>query len=204
MTSAVPLTRSIELDELVRDFSHAFKAADALHPEAVSYRTGKPYQAGLGPHGENAAVKLVLAQMRTARPGVYDAARPVAYPGSRLVCDLGIGEPLEWAVEVKMVRAFGDNGKPDDTYLHEVLSPYESDHSALSDAAKLRRSAFKCRKAILLYGYDYSQRSLEPVLHALEVLLHDCGDVGPRIEEGFSDLVHPVHAQGKVAAWEVL
>jgi len=60
-----------------------------------------------------------------------------------------------------MVRAFGDNGKPDDTYLHEVLSPYDGDHSALSDASKLRSSSFACRKAVLIYGFDYDKRPLE-------------------------------------------
>jgi hypothetical protein len=141
--------------------------------------------------------------MQLENPAVYASARPVSYPTSRLQCDLGIGDPLDWAIEVKMIRALGDNGKPDDTYLHEVLSPYESDHSALSDATKLRRSAFQCRRAILAYGYDYPARPLEPVLHALEVLLRDSGDVGQRAQEEFGELVHPVHTRGRVIAWEV-
>jgi len=103
--AAPRLAEKVELKQLVDEFAHAFGAADSLGPQAVSLRSGKSYQAGLGPHGENAAVRLVLAQMVTASPGVYDSARPVPYPGSRLVCDLGVGEPLEWAIEVKMVRA---------------------------------------------------------------------------------------------------
>jgi hypothetical protein len=194
----------MELDELVPEFARAFAAADSLSPQATSLRSGKSYQAGIGPHGENAAVRLVLAQMISARPGKYDSARPVPYPSSRLACDLGIGEPLEWAIEVKMVRAFGDNGKPDDTYLHEVLSPYEGDHSAFSDASKLRSSSFACRKAVLIYGFDYDKRPLEPALHALEVLMRERGSIGPRCEAAFIDLIHPVHRRGKVVAWEIL
>jgi len=142
--------------------------------------------------------------MRRLRPGSYDAAGPVQYPGSRFQCDLGIGNPLEWAIEVKMARAFGDNGKLDDTYIKDILSPYESDHSALSDAAKLRESRFTCAKAILVYGFAYSGRDLEPILHALEVLARDAGQLGDRTSTEFDGLVHPVHAKGLVAAWQVL
>ena len=78
--------------------------------------------------------------MRLRRPGVYDIAAPIPYPGSRLKCDLGMGNPTHWAIEVKMARAFGDNGKLDDTYVKDLLSPYASDHSALMDIAKLRAS----------------------------------------------------------------
>jgi len=128
----------------------------------------------------------------------------VDYPHSRLKCDLGIGEPLEWAIEVKMARAFGDNGKLDDTWLKDLLSPYPSDHSALSDASKLRLSSFDCRLAILVYGFDYPTHPLEIALHALDVLLRDAGSVGSPISAGFENLVHSVHARGSVTAWEIL
>jgi hypothetical protein len=142
--------------------------------------------------------------MKGLRPGVYESARPVQYPNSRLQCDLGIGDPLEWAIEVKMARAFGDNGKLDDTYVKDILSPYDSDHSALSDAAKLRSSGFKCSKAILVYGFAYSGRELEPLLEALEILARLKGPVGKRVEGSFAGLVHPVHTEGVVARWEIL
>jgi hypothetical protein len=103
-----------------------------------------------------------------------------------------------------MARAFGDNGKLDDTYVKDILSPYDSDHSALSDAKKLRSSGFACRKAILIYGFEYSGRELRPLLHALETLLSVSGLVGVASEQEFSALVHPVHAGGLVAGWEVL
>jgi hypothetical protein len=57
-----------------------------------------------------------------------------------------------------MCRAFGDNGRLDDTYLKDLLSPYDADHSALSDANKLRESAFSCRKGVLVYGFEYDSR----------------------------------------------
>jgi hypothetical protein len=194
----------MELAQIVADFALGLKDADSIRPQAVSFRSGKAYQPGIGPHGENAAVQLVLTQMRRLRPGTYESARPVPYPGGRQKCDLGIGEPLEWAIEVKMARAFGDNGKLDDTYLKDLLSPYESDHSALSDAQKLRVSEFTCRKAILVYGFEYSGRQLEPLLGALETLLTIAGPVTSTAKEAFTELVHPVHRQGVVVAWEIL
>lgn len=102
-----------------------------------------------------------------------------------------------------MARAFGDNGKLDDTWLKDLLSPYVADHSALSDAQKLHSSAFACRKAILVYGFDYATRPLPLALDTLNPLLFAQGAVSSRVEAVFTDLVHPVHTRGLVAAWEV-
>jgi hypothetical protein len=192
------------LTEIVTDFASGLKAADALRPQAVSQRSGRQYQAGIGPHPENAAVALILSQMRLIRPGAYDSAGPVRYPNGRLACDLGVGDPLAWAIEIKMARAFGDNGKLDDTYLKDLLSPYDGDHSALSDATKLRQSEFKARKAVMVYGFDYPTRPLEQAFEALELLLTASGLMGARAQVAFTELVHPVHSTGRVAAWEVL
>jgi hypothetical protein len=195
----------MELQELVNDFASGLKAADALSPQASSYRGDRLYRPGIGPHAEDTAVALTLTAMRTLQPDRYERVRPVSYPsGSRLRCDLGFGEPLEWVVEVKMARAFGDNGKLDDTYLKDLLSPYERDHSALTDARKLL--AFACRRAILVYGFDYPEmsRPLGPALDALELLLRACVNIGPRASCGFDGLLHPVHSAGRVTAWEVV
>jgi hypothetical protein len=48
-----------------------------------------------------------------------------------------VGQPYEWFIEIKMARLRGDNGKPDDTGIKDILSPYESDRSALADCSKL-------------------------------------------------------------------
>lgn len=99
---------------------------------------------------------LVLAEMRLANPMAYEhAGQGLPYPGARQKCDLWFGDPLEWAVEVKMARFFGDNGKPDDTALKDLLSPYEHQHSALTDCSKLAASALRGHKAVLVYGFAY-------------------------------------------------
>jgi len=53
--------------------------------------------------------------------------------------DVWIGEPLEYAIEIKMARFVGDNGRVDDTAVKDLLSPYPGDRSAVTDCAKARR-----------------------------------------------------------------
>ena len=36
-------------------------------------------------------------------------------------CDLWVGQPYEWLIEIKMARLRGDNGKPDDTPIKDVF-----------------------------------------------------------------------------------
>jgi hypothetical protein len=117
---------SLSLMQLVDDFAAGLFAADAKHPVFTS-RTGREYRPGIGPHGEDRAVALILREMRAANPVRYRASgQHLPYPGSKQKCDLWLGDPLEWAVEVKMARFFGDNGKSDDTALKDLLSPYEA------------------------------------------------------------------------------
>src|SRR5262249_5190596 len=153
----------------------------ALAPVWVS-RTGRTYQPGLGPHAENAAVRLVLEQLRgNSRYISLPMGQSLPYPGaSRQSCDVWVAEPPDWAIEVKMARFYGDNGKPDDTAIKDLLSPYESDRSALSDCLKLARSGFSCRKGLLVYGFEMAERPLEPVIGALETLARQRVDLGPR------------------------
>jgi hypothetical protein len=50
----------------------------------------------------------------------------VPYPNApRQKCDLLISpnEGQPWAIEVKMLRFMGDNGKPNDNMLMHILSP---------------------------------------------------------------------------------
>jgi hypothetical protein len=126
------------------------------------------------------------------------------YPGEgRQKCDLYFGEPLEWVVEAKMARFRGDNGKPDDTSLKDLLSPYPTDRSALTDAVKLAGSDFDCNKAVLIYGFEYPDRPLEPAIHAFERLAAERVELGPRVAALLGELVHPVHGSGAVFGWEI-
>jgi len=56
---------------------------------------------------------------------------------------------------------------------------------------------------VLIYGFDYVDRQREPVIDAFEVLARERVRLGARHEVPLAGLVHPVHAEGKVFAWEV-
>ncbi len=70
-----------------------------------------------------------------------------------------------------MGRFRGDNGKPDDTGIKDLISPFLVDRSALTDGVKLGESDFPARKAVLVYGFDDSDRPLGVAVDTLDALL---------------------------------
>ena len=108
-----------------------------------------------------------------------------------------------WFIEVKMMRLMGDNGKANDNILTHILSPYPQHRSALTDCAKLTVSGFNGRYAILIYGYDYDDWPLDPVMAAFEYLASDIVVLSQKHVAQFAGLVHPVHQHGRVFAWKV-
>lgn len=114
-----------------------------------------------------------------------------------------MGDPCEWAIEVKMARLSGDNGKPDDTSIKDILSPYESDRSAISDCTKLITSGFAGRAAIMIYGFEDIRRPLGLIVDAFEVLACTRVSIGARQVCRLESLVHPVFSEGRVFAWEL-
>lgn len=127
----------------------------------------------------------------------------VCFPGSRTTCDWMLGDPLEWAIEIKMARPNGDNGKPDDTAIKDILSPFRADRSALTDCLKLAESPIEVRRPILIYGFDDTRRPLAEIIGAFEILARSRVNLGPRHAARFGPLVHPVHRSGEVSAWEI-
>ncbi len=98
------------LSAFVADFADGLRAADAKRPQAVNQRTEKIFQPGIGPHTETQTVRLVVDEMRTARPAKYSRVElAVPYPTERRQkCDLVIHTRGEhWFIEVKMWRRPG-------------------------------------------------------------------------------------------------
>jgi hypothetical protein len=192
----------VELKGLVDAVAKAISAIDAVCP-AYRTRTGRQYQAGIGPYPENAAMELVAEHLTGA--GFGACGQFIAYPSApRQKCDLWFGDPVEWVVEAKMGRFRGDNGKPDDTGIKDLISPFPADRSALTDGLKLANSRFPARKALLVYGFHDVERPLERALGALELLLRQDVITGERCAANFAGLRHPVFESGLVAAWEII
>jgi hypothetical protein len=138
------------LKEFVEQLASALTAADARRPTAVSPRSGRVYQPGIGPHPEDRAVDLAVRELATARP-YWKIQLRHCYPDSKQTCDLLWGNPVDWACEIKMARPCGDNGKPDDTAVKDILSPWPADRSALTDCIKLAESSIAPRCAYLRF-----------------------------------------------------
>lgn len=195
----------IDLETIVSDFAISIHAVDHLRPAWTSSRSGNAYLPGIGPHPETETVRLVTDALSTSQPERHSSyALGVPYPsGSRQKCDWVIGDPPFWAIEVKMLRLMGDNGKPNDNMLMHILSPYPLHRSALTDVSKLQESGFACRRAVLIYGFDYPDLPMEPAIQAFECLAQRLAAISPRHEATFEGLVHPIHQHGRAMAWEI-
>lgn len=124
--------------------------------------------------------------------------------GTRSRCDLVLGPDGDWAIEIKMLRVMGDNGKPNDNILTHILSPYPGKRSALTDCEKLLNSHLPGRKGIVVFGYEYIGWPMSPVIRAFELLAAARVELVERYEAKAPGLVHPVHSEGAVFGWEVV
>jgi hypothetical protein len=152
-------------------------------------------------------VRLVLSEMAVEHPRRYsDVEFGVPYPGaSGQRCDLLLGGRVEslWAIEVKMLRFFGDNGKLNDNILMHILSPYPEHRSALTDCEKLVSSECRADKAVLIFGYDYPGWPMDPAIDSFELLAGQRVPLGERMTAGYTGLIHPIHREGRVFAWQL-
>jgi hypothetical protein len=198
----------MELRTIVRDFARGLELADAKRPRGRSRGGRRTYRPGIGPIAETIAVRLTLAEMAASNPERYsESGVSIPYPSIlRQRCDLCVGSPpsWDWAIEVKVFRLLGDNGKPNDNMVMHIISPYARHHSALTDCAKLSVAGFGGRLAILIYAFDDEQVPAEPAIQAFESLASNLVGLGARQTARFSDLIHPVHREGRVFGWEIL
>jgi hypothetical protein len=198
----------IELSVIVADIAAAIKRIDSRRPQAANARTGALYQPGIGPHPETQAVSLIARELELVESLRYGRRITVDVPypkRSRQKCDLciGSGHEREWAIEVKMFRLMGDNGKANDNMIGHILSPYPNDRSALTDCAKLASGAIARRNAIVIYGFDYPGLAMDLGIDAFEQLASGTVNLGSREVAGYRDLIHPIHVAGRVFGWEV-
>jgi len=76
--------------------------------------------------------------------------------------------------------------------------------SALTDCLKLAALGADARGAILIDGFDAPQRPVAELIAAFEILDGQRVLLGERHHERLEHLVHPVHRDGGVFAWEIL
>src|SRR5262245_33017222 len=130
---------SVTLACLVEDFAAGIRRVDSTAPVWIATASGRAYAPGVGPHPEAATVQLVMSDLSSTIPHFYDAYRlGVPCPSApRQRCDIVVGHGAEaLAVEIKLLRFMGDNGKPNDNMLMHILSPYPAHRSAVTDCKK--------------------------------------------------------------------
>ena len=174
--------------------------ADALVAVDATKQAHKKFQPGIGPFGEADAVRAALPYLCTANQRLFGDARMRRTPDLLL--------PNTWALEFKLIRPFGDNGKPAEHWSQNVLHPYRGNTSALGDCLKLLENDLTERKGIIVFGYEHTpaQIDLEPAIAGFELLARELLhiELSDRIEERRTELVHPIHQAVRVFGWEVL
>lgn len=73
-------------------------------------------------------------------------------------------EKPEWAIELKKIAFLGDNGKNNDYGPSKLVSPFLKDRSVAHDVIKLKEADIARKKAIVGYGFNYSEESLKASL----------------------------------------
>ena len=182
----------MELEELANNIADALVEID---------RAGEPFkhfQPGIGPYGEPQLTRLVAGHL-SKLPNL-----------EKTVCkrtpDLLI--PKQWALEFKIARPFGDNGKEAEDWSVNLLHPYPGNVSTIGDCYKLARWPGFERKGVVVIGYEHHppQIALTPLVESFEAIAKYVAGIrlSSRVECCRVGLIHPVHQSLRVFAWEVL
>lgn len=150
----------MELQHIVNRYAESIQSLD---PRVSARGMGtRSYQPGFASLPEATAIQMIDAEWEQLHPGERSDHRvAVRYPGTRASADHVVSchgrgnlQRPEWALEIKRLQFFGDNGKRNDYAVGKVLSPYLKDRGMLHDALRLRESEFTERIAIIGYGFD--------------------------------------------------
>lgn len=180
----------MQLSRLVRDVADALKAFDTECP------VHKAFQPGIGPFGEPQLIKEVARRLNSQGLPAKTRKSP----------DLELEKM--WAVEFKIVRPYGDDGKVAENWSQNLLHPYAGNTSLIGDALKMmstRDHQHSCVFAIC-YEHESPKINLEPLLSSFELIAERVMKIplGRRVEERRSALVHPEHQVLRCVAWELV
>jgi hypothetical protein len=183
----------MNLEELLSEVTNALVRIDA------SEKPFRSFQPGVGPYGEPQLVRLI-ADYLNELPSFQGTVRTKRSP------DLLI--PNEWAIEFKITRPFGDNGKEAENWSVNLLHPYPGNVSTIGDCLKLSKYQGTERCAVFVIGYEHvpPQIDLTPLINSFESIAKHVLAIrlSPRLETRHKGLIHPVHQSLRAFAWEVL
>lgn len=183
----------MELLRVISDIADELVAIDAGR---LPFRS---FQPGVGPYGEPQLIREIAKRLNARSEYEGKVA-------TRRVPDLLIQS--SWAMEFKIVRPYGDNAKQAENWSVNLLHPYAGNFSLIGDCLKLRDLAIEESQAVAVIGYEHSPPQIElgPLIRSFELLATNIAGIqlGPRIEVIKKGLIHPVHQQLTIFAWELL
>jgi len=176
-------------DELVNTIADILKLFDSEKP------IHKEFKPGIGPFGEPQIVKIIA--QRLSAMGIDSRTKRIP--------DLVVQN--EWAIEFKIVRPFGDNGKEAENWSVNMLHPYPGNVSLISDAIKLIQLDNYPNKGLFVIGYEHNPAriSLDPLINSFESITRQVLNIklGERIEYRKEGLVHPEHQILRCIGWKL-
>jgi len=181
------------MQEIIRDIADALVSIDSSR---IPYHNYKP---GVGPYSEPTLIKKVRDILNENKK-YFNLVQTKRTP------DLLIKG--FWALEFKIVRPFGDNGKEAENWSVNLIHPYPGNISSLGDCVKLGRANLPERKGIIVIGYEHNPPKIpiEPLIKSFELISEKVMNIqlNQLIIENRKNLVHPVHQQLTVYGWELL
>jgi len=179
----------MDYTEIVKVITDILKEFDSEKP------VHKAFHAGIGPFGEPQIVSAI-AQRLSAR-GIPAQTRRTP--------DLELQQ--EWAVEFKIVRPFGDNGREAENWSVNMLHPYAGNVSLIGDAIKLSNIDHYRHKGLFVIGFEHSPAkiSLDPLINSFELIARQVMNIAlsERIQEKRDGLVHPEHQVLRCIGWQL-
>ena len=123
----------------------------------------RQFKQGVGPYGEPQLLKNISKILNSK--SIYQGKVETRRTPDLLIKD-------SWALEFKIVRPFGDNGKEAEDWSVNLIHPCEGNVSALGDCVKLLRLQIPEKKAIVVIGYEHDPPKIlvQPLIESFEVL----------------------------------
>jgi hypothetical protein len=154
----------------------------------------KNFQVGIGPFGEPQLIKIIANKLSERNIPAKTKRTP----------DLEVINEI--AIEAKIVRPFGDNGKEAENWSVNLLHPFPGNVSLIGDALKLLDTTYS-KKGLLVIGYEHHpcKIDLTPLLDSFELIARNVIhlNLSPRLEFRRNNLVHPEHQVLRCIGWEV-
>ncbi len=183
----------MDLTSIIELFGENLKEFDSISPVHSKFRPG------IGPFGEPQIIKELSNRLNGK--GIISKTHRTP--------DLSIGN--DWAIEFKIVRPYGDNGKEAENWSVNLLHPYPGNISLLGDCLKLQNLSSYSYRAVIALGYEHclsnpKRISLDPLVLSFELLAAKVMDIklSKRIEKTYGPLVHPEHQVLRIIGWQVL